>query len=103
MNRQSGRFIFWTGFLAYAVSFLLPAVGGPGVYTPQQPSVADCALDWFFYPWIYLQLHSLENFFTDAPIRNVSTAISGLINPAFLLTVLSSTTKETPLLFRILI
>jgi hypothetical protein len=87
---RAERLAFWAGFLLYAVSLLLPAVAGRGVYTPELPSVAGCTLDWCLYPIVDTSLHSVGDFFTDAPIKNVSVAISGWINPAFLFTVLLS-------------
>jgi hypothetical protein len=98
---RTERLAFWAGFLLYAVSLLLPAVAGRGVYTPELPSVAGCTLDWFLYPLIYIHLHNAGDFFTDDPIKNVSITISGWINPAFLFTVLLSLAGKTPILTRV--
>jgi hypothetical protein len=98
---RAERLAFWAGFLLYAVSLLLPAVAGRGVYTPELPSVAGWTLDWFLYPLIYIHLHSAGDFFTAGPIENLSIAISGWINPAFLFTVLLSLVGKTPILTRV--
>jgi hypothetical protein len=102
MAKRSGRTVFWLGFLIYAASLFLSFVGGPGVYTPKPDSGADWAFDWFFLPWIYVHLHSMGNFLTDAPIENVSIAISGWINPVFFLTVLFLVVGKTPRLSKVL-
>jgi hypothetical protein len=101
---RAERLAFWTGFLLYAVSLLLPAVAGRGVYTPELPSVAGCTLDWFLFPMTYISLHGpggTSDFFTDDPIKNVSIAISGWINPVFLFTVLLALVGKTPILTRV--
>jgi hypothetical protein len=102
MAKRSGRTAFWLGFLVYAVSFFLSFVGGPGVYTPKSPSGADCAFDWFFFPWIHVHWHSMASFLTDAPIENVSIAISGWINPVFFLAVILQVIGKTPRLSKVL-
>jgi hypothetical protein len=101
-DKRLGRPAFWLGLLLYAVSFFLFFVGGRGVYTPKPPSGVDCASDWFFFPWVYVHLHSVGSFWTDAPIENVSIAISGWINPAFVLAVLFKVIGKTLRLTRIL-
>jgi hypothetical protein len=102
MAKRYGRTAFWLGFLVYAVSFFLSFVGGPGVYTPKPPFGADCAFDWFFFPWIYVHWHSMASFLTDAPIENVSIAISGWINPVFFLAVILQVIGKTPRLSKVL-
>jgi hypothetical protein len=102
MAKRSGRTAFWLGFLVYAVSFFLSFVGGPGVYTSEPPSGADCAFDWFFFPLIYVHTHSMASFLTDAPIENVSIAISGWINPVFFLAVILQVIGKTPRLSKVL-
>jgi hypothetical protein len=102
MSPQTRRLVFWAGFLMYAWSFFLSFVGGPGVYTPKLPSGAHCAFDWFFFPMVYVHLHSVSDFFTDAPIENVSVAASGWINPVFLLAVLFLVIGRTPKLAKTL-
>jgi hypothetical protein len=102
MDKRSWRTVFWLGLLLYAASFSLSFVGGRGVYTPKPPSGADCAFDWFFFPWIYVHFRSMGSFWTDAPIENVSIAISGWINPVFFLAVLFQVIGETLKLTRIL-
>jgi hypothetical protein len=96
------RTVFWLGLLLYGVSFSLFFVRGRGVYTPKPPSGADYAIDWFFFPWVYVHLHSMASFWTDAPIENVSIAISGWINPVFVLAVLFEVIGKTLRLTRIL-
>jgi hypothetical protein len=102
MDKRSGRKVFWLGLLLYAASFFLSCVGGRGVFTPKPPSGADCAVDSFFFPWIYVHHHSVGSFLTDAPIENVSIAISGWINPVFFLAVLFQVIGKTLELTRIL-
>ena len=102
MAKRSGRTAFWLGFLVYAVSFFLSFVGGPGDYTPKPPFGADCAFDWFFFPWIYVHWHSMASFLADAPIENVSIAISGWINPVFFLVVILQVIGKTPRLSKVL-
>ena len=102
MDKGSGRTVFWLGLLLYAASFFLSFVGGRGVYTPKPPSGADCAIDWFLFPWIYVHFQSMGSFWTDAPIEHVSIAISGWINPVFFLAVLLQLIGKTPELIRIL-
>jgi len=101
-DNRLGRTVFWLGLLLYGVSFFLFFVGGRGVYTPKPPSGADCTIDWFFFPWVYVHLHSMGSFWTDAPIENVSIAISGWINPVFVLAVLFEVIGKTLRLTRIL-
>jgi hypothetical protein len=101
-DKRLGRTVFWLGLLLYGVSFFLFFVGGRGVYTPKPPSGADCAIDWFFFPWVYVHLHSMGSFWKDAAIENVSIAISGWINPVFFLGVLFQVIGKTPQLTRIL-
>jgi hypothetical protein len=101
-DKRLGRTVFWLGLLFYGVSFFLFFVGGRGVYTPKPPSGADCAIDWFFFPWVYVHLHSMGSFWTDAPIENVSIAISGWINLVFVLAVLFKVIGKTLRLTRIL-
>ena len=55
------------------------------MYTPKLPTGADCAVDWFFFPWIYIHFHNLGSFLSDASLENVSVAVSGWINPIFVL------------------
>lgn len=102
MMKRSERTVFWIGFLAYAASFLLPFAGGPGIYRPKPSSGAETAVDWFFFPLIYAHLHSLSSFWIDAPIKNVSIAISSWINPLFFLTVLFQAIGKTPQLTKTL-
>jgi hypothetical protein len=102
MDKRSGRTVFWLGLLLYAASFFLSFVGGRGIYTPKPPSGADCAFDWFFFPWIYVHFHSMGSFWTDAPIENVSIAISGWINPVFFIAVLFQVIGKALELTRIL-
>ena len=83
MDKRSGRTVFWLGLLLYTASFFLPMSVGWGIFASERPSVAGCAVDWFFFPWIYAHLNSMGNFLTDAPIENVSIAVSGWINPVF--------------------
>src|ERR1700686_5520920 len=90
MDKRSGRTVFWLGLLLYAASFILSFVGGRGVYTPKPPSGADCAFDWFFFPWIYVHFHSM------------TIAISGWINRFFFLAVLLQVIGKTLELTRIL-
>jgi hypothetical protein len=59
-------------------------------------------IDSFFFPWIYVHHHSVGSFLTDAPIENVSIAISGWINPVFFLAVLFQVIGKTLELTRIL-
>ena len=93
-DKRLGRTVFWLGLLLYGVSFFLFFVGGRGVYTPKPPSGADCAIDWFFLPWVYVHLHGMGSFWTDAPIENVSIAISGWINLVFVLAILFQSDRE---------
>jgi len=102
MKERFGRSAFWVGLFAYSTSFFIPFVGGTGVYTPKLPTGADCAIDWFFFPWIYIHLHNLDKFLSDAPVGNVSVALSGWINPIFVLAVLCAVLGRTPLLTTIL-
>jgi hypothetical protein len=90
------------GLLLYAASFFISFVGARGVYEPKPPSGAACAVDWFFFPWVYVHLHSVSSFWTDAPIENASTAISGWVNPLFLLAVLSLAVGKTHQLTKVL-
>jgi len=62
----------------------------------------DCAFDWFFFPWICVHWHSMASFLTDAPIENVSMAISGWINPVFFLAVILQVIGKTPRLSKVL-
>jgi len=75
--------------------------GGRGVNATKLPSIAGCTLDWFLFPWIYVHLHNFGHLLTDAPIENVSVAVSGWINPVFLLLLLSLLIGKTPRLSRI--
>jgi len=95
MDSRTGRTVFWTGLLFYAASFFVAFVGGRGVYEPKPPSGVDCAFDWFLFPWVYIHLHSMSSFWTDAPIENASTAICGSVNPLFLLAVISHVVGKT--------
>jgi hypothetical protein len=96
MTTRSVRLFFWTGLLLYAVGLFLPAVGGRGVITPRPPSVVAWGLDSFLFPLIYTHLNNLGRFFDDSPIENISVAISGWINPAFLLATVFLVVDKTP-------
>jgi hypothetical protein len=101
-RRRYGILFLWVGLVAYAASFFLSFAGGRGVYTPKPPTGADCAIEWFFFPWVYIHWHDVDSFWKDAPIQNASVAISGLINPVFFLSVLVLLARKTPQLTRIL-
>jgi hypothetical protein len=100
-NIRFGRWLFWPGVLLYVIGLFLPVLGGRGA-SSQPLSGAGWALDWFLIPWVYAHWHGLRSFLSDSPIENVSVAISGWINPVFLLACASllvdTTTKTTRVL-----
>jgi len=96
----TGRTVFSTGLFLYAAGLVVAFVGGPGVYWPS--TGADCAFDWFFFPWVYVHLHDMSSFWTDAPIEHASIAISGWVNPLFLLAVFSIVVGKTQQLTKVL-
>jgi hypothetical protein len=102
MARLQGRRVFWVGFLMYAESFFLSAVGGRGVFTPKPPSGFDAAIDCLLFPWTYLHWNGMNAFWTNGAVRNVSIAISGWVNPIFLLTMLSQLVGRTFQLTKVL-
>jgi hypothetical protein len=88
MKKRADRFLFWAGFLLYAISLALP-VGSPNEIAASDPSSgAAWALDAFLFPWIYAHWHSWGSFVRDSPITNISVAITGWINPIFIFTIL---------------
>jgi len=102
MNGQNGRRVFCVGFLTYIGSFFLSSVGGRGVFTPKPPSGFDSAFDCFWFPWTYVHLNGMNAFWTDGAVSNLSIAISGWVNPIFLLTILSQLVGRTSELTKVL-
>jgi len=86
MTKRVVRFLFWAGFLLYAISLALP-VGSANNTASNPSSGAAWALDAFLFPWIYAHSHSWGSFVRDSPITNISVAITGWINPIFIFTI----------------
>lgn len=82
------RIVFWVGFSLYVAGLFLPAVGGQGVYAPKPPSSLGWAVDSFYFPFVYIHWHGFQSFLVNSGFDHISVAISGWINPIFLVTVL---------------
>jgi hypothetical protein len=80
------RKILWAGMLVYAVSFVLVAVGGGGLFAGA-PGFA-CAVEAISAPLHLSDIGILA-------FENISLHISGLINPVFLATVILMLVKPS--------
>ncbi|HEV2990335.1 MAG TPA: hypothetical protein VG759_17995 [Candidatus Angelobacter sp.] len=76
------RWLFWSGLLVYAVAFALPAIFAPD--SPALPGYRCAAFVTVMQPWS----HENRALIHDAPLRYLPMAMTGWINPLFLVTTL---------------
>jgi hypothetical protein len=96
------KVIFWVGFLVYAVSWFLPAVGPDAPFQPGDTHLFEWVADWFFWPAIYIHWHSVDTFLSDLTIHNASLVLNAWVALFFFVVAGLLVVGRTPRLNRIL-
>ena len=96
------KVIFWAGFLVYAVSWFLPAVGPDAPFQPGDRHLFEWVAFWFFWPAIYIHWHDVDTFLSNLTIHNASLVLNAWVALFFFIVAGFLAVGSTPRLNRIL-
>src|SRR6266481_6901539 len=96
------KVIFWVGFLVYAVSWFLPAVGPDAPFQPGDTHLFEWVADSFFWPAIYIHWHGVDVFLSDLTIHDASLVLNAWVALFFFVVAGLLVVGRTPRLNRIL-
>jgi hypothetical protein len=94
------KVIFWVGFLVYAVSWFLPAVGPDDAFQPGETHLFELVAYWFFSPVMFWR--GVDVFLGDLTIHDASLILTAWVALFFFVVAGVLVVDRTPRLNKIL-